>query len=186
MKIMIPDDSYPERYWLNYDHDKNLSHLEFSLAKKLEVVASPMAFSIKDKVSLANLRKFDFLYSDGPDLVSENVARILRNNCPDEVQFFSARVKVNGEILTDYAVLNLLKSEEAFDLEGCVYVPLIKSMPDGPRKFKNIALQDKLSNAQIFRASEDRGSIIVSEKLAQIFTSATVKGVRFVSKLEGV
>ena len=101
-------------------------------------------------------------------------------------QFFSARVKVNGEILTDYAVLNLLKSEEAFDLEGCVYVPLIKSMPDGPRKFKNIALQDKLSNAQIFRASEDRGSIIVSEKLAQIFTSATVKGVRFVSKLEGV
>jgi hypothetical protein len=34
MKIMIPDDSYPERYWLNYDHDKNLSHLEFSLAKK--------------------------------------------------------------------------------------------------------------------------------------------------------
>lgn len=186
MKIMTPNDGYPERYWLKYDHEKNPSHLEFFLAKKLEDFASPVLFSVKSKVSLANFKKFDFLYSDGPILVSEKVSRILRDNCPDEVQLFPVIVKVNDESLTDYAILNILKSEEAFDLDSCVYVPLIKSMPDGPRSFKKIALQDKLSSPHIFRASENRGSIIISEKLAQIFTDASVKGVEFVSGLEGI
>lgn len=186
MKIMIPDDGYPERYWLKYDHEKNPSHLEFVLAKRLESVASPVTLSVKSKVSLASFKKFDFLYSDGPDLISARVSRILSDNCPDEIQTFPAIVKVNGEVLTDYAVLNILKSEEAFDLDGCVYVPLIKSMPDGPRRFKKITLRDKLPGAHIFRASEDRGSIIVSDKLAQIFTDASVKGVEFVSGLEGI
>lgn len=186
MKIMIPNDEYPEKYWLKYDHEKNPSHLEFFLAKKLEAFDRPIVFSVKSKVSLANFKKFDFLYSDGPILVSERVSKILRDNCPDEIQLFPVIVNVNGESLTDYAILNILKSEEAFDLDSCVYVPLIKSMPDGPKRFKKIALQDKLSSAHIFRASENRGSVIFSEKLAQIFIDASVKGVEFVSGLEGI
>ena len=186
MKIMIPNDEYPEKYWLKYDHEKNPSHLEFFLAKKLEAFDRPIVFSVKSKVSLANFKKFDFLYSDGPILVSERVSKILRDNCPDEIQLFPVIVNVNDESLTDYAILNILKSEEAFDLDSCVYVPLIKSMPDGPKRFKKIALQDKLSSAHIFRASENRGSVIFSEKLAQIFTDASVKGVEFVSGLEGI
>ncbi|MBA1192473.1 hypothetical protein G7007_06305 [Pseudomonas entomophila] len=186
MKMMVPSDEYPEKYWLKYDHEKNPSHLEFILTKALELDTDFVAFSIQKKISLAAFKKFDFLYSDGPDLVSGRVSRILRDNCPDDVQLVPAIIEVNDQVITDYAVLNVLKFEEAFDLSSCVYGPLIKSIPDGPKRFRKIVLQDKVSDAQFFRASENRESIVLSNSIAQLFKDASVKGVELVSVLEGL
>lgn len=62
-------------------------------------------------------------------------------------------MNVNGVILSNYYALNVLKSEHALDLEGCVYYSLGED-DDAPKRFEKIALLDKVPSADIFRALE--------------------------------
>ncbi|MBA1190301.1 hypothetical protein G7Z99_14805 [Pseudomonas entomophila] len=184
MKLKFPDDKYPEKYWLKYDREVNPRHVEFLLGKRIDTKGNAILFFLKDKVSLAAISKYDFLYSDGADVVSENVAKVLNEICPDDIQLLPAIVNVNGVVLSGYYALNLLKSEPALDLENCVYSYLGEDA-DAPKRFEKIALLDREPSSDIFRASEKRTSIILSDRLAKEFEKASVKGIKFVSKIEG-
>ena len=186
MKILIPSENYPEKYWLKYDHEKNPDHLEFLLGKEVHVDNGPIVYVMKGKVSLAAVREYDYLFSDGPDVVSDDVARILVESCPLDVQLLPAVLVVNGGRYGDYFALNVLNKYEAFDLSRCNYVPLINSMPDGPKKFKTIHLKGYVPNFSIFRAVESRFNIVLSDSLAVKLEGRLVKGVQFVSGLDGL
>ncbi|MFK3725181.1 imm11 family protein [Pseudomonas monteilii] len=184
MKLKIPIDKYPEKYWLKYNHEVNPQRVEFLLGKKIDTKGNAILFSLKNKVSVAAISKYDYLYSDGPDVVSEQVAGVLNEICPDDIQLLPAIVNVNGVILSNYYALNVLKSEHALDLEGCVYYSLGED-DDAPKRFEKIALLDKVPSADIFRALEKRSSIILSDRLAQALEKASIKGIRLVSAIEG-
>ena len=182
MKLKVPDDKYPEKYWLKYDRKVNPKHVEFLLGKRINTKGDAILFFLKNKVSLASISRYDFLYSDGADVVSENVAQVLNKICPNDIQLLPAVVNVNGVVLTGYYALNLLKSEPALDLENCVYFYLGEDA-DAPRRFEKVALLDNEPSSNIFRASEKRTSIILSDRLAKELEKVSVKGVKFVSKI---
>ncbi|WP_155642282.1 imm11 family protein [Pseudomonas alabamensis] len=182
MKLKVPDDKYPEKYWLKYNHEVNPRHVEFLLGKKIDTKDKTILFSLKNKVSVAAISKYDFLYSDGADVVSEKIVRVLNEICPNDIQLLPAIVNVSGVILSNYYALNVLKSEHALDLEKCVYFPLGED-DDAPKRFEKIALLDREPSSDIFRALEKRSSIILSDRLAQALEETSVKGIRFVSKI---
>ncbi|WP_349974684.1 hypothetical protein [Pseudomonas sp. WHRI 8519] len=186
MKILVPADNYPENYWIKYDHETNMDHMEFSIGKEIHGNGAPVLFTAKGKVSIASIKSYDYLFSDGPDVVSAHLAKLLRDKCPKDIQLLPAEIKINNQVVGEYFVLNILNADLAFDMDNCTYVPLIKSMPNGPKKFKKISLLNKLPTFDIFRASESRFNVVLSDRLAQDLEAESVKGVRFVSNLDGL
>lgn len=180
MKLLVPSDSYPDKYWLSYDHQNSIDHLAFIECKKLSVTNEICSFLLKSKVGLSAFRKYDYLFSDGPDLVSSRFARVIMDsNLANDIQLIASEVSVNGEIYTDYFVINYLKMENGFDMERCMYKPLIKSMPDGPKKFSRIVLLKKIPENSIFRAVESNSHIIFSDRVSEIVRSNSLVGIDF-------
>lgn len=68
----------------------------------------------------------------------------------------------------------------AIDLKASTYVPLLKYMPDGPKKFTSIVLLEKEPHYKIFRAAEDEGKVMVSHDLKVELEREGVKGIKFV------
>jgi len=59
MKLKIPIDKYPEKYWLKYNHEVNPQRVEFLLGKKIDTKGNAILFSLKNKVSVAAISKYD-------------------------------------------------------------------------------------------------------------------------------
>lgn len=186
MKLLIPSERYPEKYWLKYDHDKNLDNLEFCKGEWLHNIAQPQKLKVASKVSINAFRKYDYLFSDGVEVIGARLAKILDRLCPVDVQFCPAIVTINGDDYTDYFVVNYLKFEASFDMSRSSYVPLLKSMPEGPKKFREIKLLDIIPKSKIFRAAESRFHIVLSDALAAELEGLQIVGVRFVAHLDGL
>ena len=105
------------------------------------------------------------------------LARILAKACLAGIQLVPAEVISNGQAWLGYYVVNILNIDKAFDMDGCVCCPLLKSMPEGPKKFERISLLSSSPKHDIFLAEEDRASVIVSDALAQRLDTAQLKGV---------
>ena len=181
MKLIEPVDNYPEKYWLSYDHVFSIDHLSFQECKLISGSDLPVQLSLKKKVSLSAFRKYDYLFSDGPDIITSDLVNIfLGMGLEDEIQFVPARVVINGDVHNDYYAVNYLASESAFDMEECIYKPLIKSLPGGPKKFSRIVLQDIEPTHSIFRALESMSRIVVSNRVAESLQDKSVIGICFV------
>lgn len=187
MKILIPTSNYPEKYWLSYDHEKNIDHLEFLECRMIPASENNIKLSLKKKVGLKDFRKFDYLFSDGPDLVSLRLVDLINSSdFADDVQFVPCELLINGEAYSDYFIVNFLFAEPAFDMENSLYRPLIKSMPDGPKKFQHIKLLNRKPNRNMFRAAESNSHLVVSDEVAVYFRENSVVGVDFVSEIAGL
>ncbi len=181
MKLLEPVDSYPEKYWLSYDHGSSIDHLSFQECKLISGSDLSVRLSLNKKVGLSAFRKFDYLFSDGPDIVTSRLVDIfVAMGLESEIQFIPACVAINGDLYNDYYAVNYLMSESAFDMERCVYKPLIKSLPDGPKRFSKIVLQDIEPTHSIFRALESMSRIVVSDRAAESLQNKSVIGICFV------
>jgi len=76
-----------------------------------------------------------------------------------------------------------LNIDKAFDLDGRVYRPLLKLMPEGPKNFKRISPLSSSPKHDIFLGGEDRASVIASDDLAQLLDTTQLKGVALSEKL---
>lgn len=187
MKLLTPSNEYPNGYWLGYDHANSLEYLEFYKCKKLSTPETRPQMTLTKKVSLSAFRRYDYFFSDGPDLVSSRLAGIINSSTfADDLQLISVDVTINGKSYDDYFIVNYLRMESAIDMTDSLYKPLIKSMPDGPKKFSRIVLLDKTPEIGMFRASESNSHVIVSDDVAEVFESNSVKGVEFCSRREGL
>lgn len=187
MKLLTPSDEYPESYWLSYDHTNSLDHLEFYKCKKLSAIGAKPKMALAKKISLSAFRKYDYFFSDGPDLVSARLAEIINSSTfADDIQLICADVTINGKSYDDYFIINYLRSESAFDMVSSIHKALIKSMPDGPRKFNRIVLLDKTPASGMFRALESNSHVVVSNDVATHFKKNFVKGVSFCSEKDGM
>lgn len=118
--------------------------------------------------------------------MTEKLARILESACPACIQLVPAEVISNGKAWSGYYVVNILNIDKAFDMDRCVYCPLLKSMPEGPKKFERISLLSSRPKHDIFLAEEDRAKLIVSDALAQQLATAQLKGVALFEGLDGM
>ncbi|WP_144936680.1 imm11 family protein [Pseudomonas alabamensis] len=186
MKMLMGSDDYPERYWLKYDRDVNPDYFKFSGGERCEGASKSLKFHLKGRVSMSSFLRYDFLSSDGPDVMTEKLARILENACPAGIQLVPAEVISNGKAWSGYYVVNILNIDKAFDMDRCVYSPLLKSMPEGPKKFERISLLSSSPKHDIFLAEEDRARVIVSDALAQRLATAQLKGVALFEGLDSM
>ena len=91
MKLIEPVDNYPEKYWLSYDHGTNIDHLSFQECKLISGSDLPVQLSLKQKVGLSAFRKYDYLFSDGPDIITSRLFNIfLGMGLEGEIQFVPA------------------------------------------------------------------------------------------------
>lgn len=88
MFLLEVSDHYPNNYWLEYDSEKYPDHLIFKSCSEVDVSSFPAIYLRADKkVSLERLNSYDYLFSSGPDLISDKLADIfIRRNLTDQIQ----------------------------------------------------------------------------------------------------
>lgn len=87
MKLLVPEQSYPEKYWFYYDHGKGAEYLSFMDCKNITSSRVPV-YRLKGCVSLKRVRVYDYLFSDGPSFVSERlVAAMVDLGLQSDLQF---------------------------------------------------------------------------------------------------
>ena len=175
-ELMISN--YPNSYWFQYDSTVVASY-EFIECKEIQS-NKPLVFKLEKKVSEKRLLSYDFYFSDGPDFISPRLANLLSNNQDflHDVQLIDATITVNGRSYSGYKVLNILRLISCIDMNKSEYVPLLESLPDGPKKFFEIVFKENINEQFCMaRCEESEGIIVISESLRQFFIKNKVKGI---------
>ena len=175
-ELMISN--YPNSYWFQYDSTVVASY-EFIECKEIQS-NKPLVFKLEKKVSEKRLLSYDFYFSDGPDFISPRLANLLSNNQDflHDVQLIDATITVNGRSYSGYKVLNILRLISCIDMNKSEYVPLLESLPDGPKKFFEIVFKENIKEQFCMaRCEESEGIIVISESLRQFFIKNKVKGI---------
>ncbi len=170
--------NYPDSYWFQYDSTV-VANYEFIECKEIQS-NKPLVFKLEKKVSEKRLLSYDFYFSDGPDFISPRLANLLSNNQDflHDVQLIDATITVNGRSYSGYKVLNILRLISCIDMNKSEYVPLLESLPDGPKKFFEIVFKKNIKEQFCMaRCEESEGIIVISESLRQFFIKNKVKGI---------
>ena len=170
--------NYPDSYWFQYDSTV-VANYEFIECKEIQT-NKPLVFKLEKKVSEKRLLSYDFFFSDGPDFISPRLANLLSNNQDflHDVQLIEATIIVNGHSYSDYKVLNILRLISCIDINKSEYIPLLESLPDGPKEFYKMVFKENINEQFCMaRCEESEGIIVISESLRQFFIKNKVKGI---------
>ena len=170
--------NYPNSYWFQYD-STIVDLYEFLQCKKIQS-NKPLVFKLKDKVSEKRLFSYDIYFSDGPEFISPRLANLLSNNQDflHDVQLIDATIIVNGCSHSGYKALNILRLISCIDMNKSEYIPLLESLPDGPKEFYKMVFKENINEQFCMaRCEESEGRIVISESLRQFFIKNKVKGI---------
>ncbi|MCX8729212.1 hypothetical protein J3U66_02325 [Gilliamella sp. B2969] len=170
--------NYPDSYWFQYISTGD-DYYELLQCKKIQS-NKPIVFKLEKKVSEKRLLSYDIYFSDGPVFISPRLANLLSNNQDflHDVQLIDATIIVNGRSYSGYKVLNILRLISCIDMNKSEYIPLLESLPDGPKKFYEIVFKENINEQFCMaRCEESIGLIVISESLRQFFIKNKVKGI---------
>lgn len=173
------DLDYPENYWFQYE---GLDSYEFTKGVPIENLEIDLTFNNNTKININRLMKFnELMSSNGPIVISDKLANILKENASDDVQIFDCNIFVKNELIKGFKVLNIIKMTDCLDLSKCELEYFIPSKPEkGSMITKHIFKDDSLSECNIARAKGSEISIIVvSEKLKNIFAENGINDIYF-------
>jgi len=183
MYLIDISDSYPESYWLDYDAKKFPDPLLLKCGKAVDITEfSNVYLNANPKVSIERVLKYDYLFSSGPDIVSEKLAKILTKHNKKPIQLIPVKIKHRECFSGGFYMINYLSTKKSFDMERCECTPVIRTMPDGPKKFTRIVLLNTNENNSIFRAEEDFFEIVVTDDLAKKIKDSSIKGIKLVKE----
>ena len=170
--------NYPNSYWFQYDSTV-VANYEFLQCKEIQS-NKPLVFKLEKKVSEKRLLSYDFFFSDGPEFISPRLANLLSNNQDflHDVQLIEATIIVNGRSYSGYKALNFLRLISCIDMNKSEYIPLLESLPDGPKEFYKMVFKENINEQFCMaRCEESEGIIVISESLRQFFIKNKVKGI---------
>jgi hypothetical protein len=179
--ILSISEDYPESYWLKIKmlsgEDSGIFKEGVDVGKNVEV-----RFEGAKRVSASKLLAYDFFFSDGPNLISPRLHALMVKEGISGVQFVDADLVLGGVSHAGYKVFNVVGRSPAFDLKKSISEPLLSYMPDGPRWFSKIVLDDnaKLSD-DIVRAEEEIATIVVTAHVKSVFESNSIRGLQFIA-----
>jgi|GEM_PF-804438 len=183
MYLLEISDNYPESYWLEYDSKSFPDPLLLKEGQAVNISDfSDVHFKVKPKVSIEKVLKYDYLFSSGIDIISEKLAKILVSFNEKIVQLIPTKIEYKDILYDGFYIVNYLMVKNAFDLEKSECVPLIKLMPDGPKKYTKIVLVKSDKQSCIFRAKEDLFEIVATDDLVEKIENANIKGIQFVKE----
>lgn len=177
--ILSISDDYPESYWLKV---KMLSGEESGVFKEGVAVSKDIkvCFEGSKRVSASKLLSYDFFYSDGPNLISPRLYELMRAENISGVQFVDADLLIGEVSYAGYKVFSVIDKSPALNLKESVSEPLLSYMPDGPRWFSKIVLDDEaILSSDVVRAEEESSVIVVAARVKSIFENGSVRGVQF-------
>lgn len=177
--ILSIAEDYPESYWLKI---KMLSGGDSGIFKEGVAVGNDIKvyFEGSKKVNTAKLLSYDFFFSDGPNLISPRLHELMCQEGITGVQFVDADLVLGGKSHAGYKVFNVIGSSSAFDMQKSISEPLLSYMPDGPRWFTKIVLNDETElSSDVVRAEEESATIVVTARVKSIFESNSVRGLQF-------
>ena len=170
--------NYPDSYWFQYISTGD-DYYELLQCKKIQS-NKPIVFKLEKKVSEKRLLSYDIYFSDGPVFISPRLANLLSNNQDflHDVQLIDATIIVNGRSYSGYKVLNILRLISCIDMNKSEYIPLLESLPDGPKEFYKMVFKENINEQFCMaRCEESIGLIVISESLRQFFIKNKVKGI---------
>jgi hypothetical protein len=171
---------YPDSYWFEYDRYESPDHLLFKQGRPIDKLEGRPKFRLNKKVSLRRLSTFDYLLSDGPDLVSPRLGRLLTSLASEDVQCFGAEVYVGASELEGYQVPNITQLVPCLDRDRSDYEPLLSYMPDGPIHIRKAAyIPGSLGRHLVVRMLEDNQTIIVQDALVRACRDGNIRGIAF-------
>ncbi|AYN96135.1 MULTISPECIES: hypothetical protein [unclassified Pseudomonas] len=183
MYLIDIDEKYPNNYWLEYD----TNIFPDSLSLKIGKPVNPNDFkdiylSAKSNASIKNLTSYDYLFSNGPDVISKRLAKLLTNFSKDSIQLLETKIRHKGKFHEGFYIVNYLSIQEAFDMANCIYKPIIDFLPDGPKKFTKITLIDLQTEKSIFRCKECLSEVAISNDVAREIKESNIKGIQLLEK----
>jgi hypothetical protein len=165
-------DSSPDNYWLTKGH--------------LLTEFSPIP-TVHFDVPQKNILKFDCLPNNSlVPLVNEKIRDILKELAPNDVQFFSAKLKCSDGELDGYSFLNSTHLITGIDHEKSI----CKKMDDydGTQYIVGFHYLTYLKNCmgeyKLARDQEYRGNLLVNEKVKLVFDKEKITGVYLVNPEE--
>jgi len=183
MYLIDISDSYPENYWLEYDSKKFPNPL---LLKKGQPVDAEKFSNVylyaNSRASIKNLLTYDYLFSSGPDIISGKLAKLLISSKVEGTQLIPTKIKHIEMIYEGFYIINYTSIKKSFDVDKCKCVPIVKSMPNGPKKFTKIFLLDSPAGDFIFRAQESLSEVIVTNDLAKKIKNEGIKGIKLIKE----
>jgi len=183
MYLIDISDNYPESYWLEYDSQKFPDPLLLKIGKLVDPDKFSHAYlTANSRASIKKLMTYDYLFSSGPEIISEKLAKLLISSEVDAVQLIPTRIKHSESFYENYYIINYLSVKKSFDLDECEFSPIIKSMPNGPKKFTKISLLDSPRGNFIFRAEESLQEVAVTDDLAKIIKDEEIKGIKLIKE----
>lgn len=177
--ILCISDGYPESYWLRASV---LSGEDLSVYKEGAAVTTDMSvrFENAGKISASKLLMYDFFFSDGPSMISPRLYELMVKERISGVQFFDAELVVAGTSYAGYKVLNVVARSPVFDLDSSESEPLLSYLPDGPRWYGKIVLDESVKlSSDVVRSEEDISTIVVTARVKAIFERNCIRGVQF-------
>ena len=96
------------------------------------------------------------------------------------VQYVDADLLIGEVSYAGYKVFSVIDKSPPSNLNESVSEPLLSYMPDGPRWFSKIVLDDEaILSSDVVRAEEESSVIVVAARVKSIFENGSVRGVQF-------
>lgn len=159
-------DDYSQMLVGAYDRERGPDRFLFKKGERLEAnsVGKPrFQFTAKAK---ALCRLNDLGNTAMIPLVSDAVAKILRQVCPGEVQLFPAEVSCIDCNFEDYSIVNVLNRVRGLDLEKSVYTFILDTTGIG-RIDTAVYRNDCLGSLHLAREDKYSSHLLVSERLRE-------------------
>lgn len=163
---------YPEKWIGEYDYDRGPDRFLFSDGTSIDPFPAQPPL-VRFAATGKQLTKFHELTNDAMvPLVDSNIAEVLKNTCPDQVQFLPAELKCKDTVINDYSFLIATKKVIGIDHKQSVY-----SHVHGTTAImgfrKAVYKEGCLGSFDLARDEEYLSHLLVSERLYRSLSNLT-------------
>ena len=170
------------RELIEYDHKLSTPEIVFRIGKRPEVTEVKVIYR-SPKITEKNIRKYHFMVSIGPVIVSPQLHEVLYSIASDEIDFYPASVVCKDTTISDYWAIRPKTLAPCFDMEKSEYEP--SAFNPEAYNFSYIELQKEVPyNLHIVRSEEMPRYIVVDESIKTACFDTKLTGLLFCSKLD--
>ena len=172
--------NYKSKYKAKYNYALSFDDYHFENCRFImpESIDKPLVFDLN--INQKEVLQFDNIINGiGCLVVNQKLEKILSLLIPNDLQFFDTQIKCKDGIITNYKLVNILKSVEGVDHEKSNYWNMVNIDEIGG--FHRLVLKENcMQKNKLARLAEFPGHILATEEIKQAFEAEKVTGLRFV------